>query len=157
MQIHFAIQARDGTALNEEQALSALAAGTTPTAETYLFGWLRWRHEGQPDLDFNDDLAMLLPNLPGVVAAVRAQGQAQLNMVSYFCHLTLMAEDGTVQVLQEDSEMSGQEVARYPKEALLEALVACAHRFATYLQALAELDPRWTGVRDAMAELSAKS
>jgi hypothetical protein len=155
MEIIFEIKGRDGKPLTEAQALAELEAGTPPSDEAYLFGWMRWRDAGQLDLSFNDDLSMLFPDCLGAVANLRAQGRAEMSMASYYCHLTLITLGDHVLVLQEDSEIEGKEVARYPKDTFIDALAACCRRFAVYVQALAELDPRWAGLHDDMAESSA--
>ena len=154
MQITFAIRGMDGAALDEAQARAALDAGTLPTNEPYLFGWLRFLHPEQRNLDLNDDLNLLFPDCLGAVSALRTRGRAELSLASHYCHFTLIAEGDIVHVFKEDSDVHGAEVARYPKEELIEALTACCRRFAAYAQALAALDPRWTALRDMMAESS---
>lgn len=150
MEIVFEIKGRDGNPLSEVQALAELEAGTTPSEESYLYGWVRFRDAGQPELSYNDDLSMLFPDCVGAVVNLRAKGRAELGMASYYCHLTLVIVGDSVLVLQEDSEVQGKEVARYPKEAFIEALGGCCGRFAAYVRALAELDPQWGGLREAM-------
>jgi hypothetical protein len=154
MQITFAIRGLDGTTLDEAQAHASLDAGILPTEEMYLYGWLRWRRPDQPDLDFNDDLSMLFPACLSSVAALRRDGRAELAMASYYCHLTLIAEEDAVRVLREDDAINGAEVAGYPKDEFLQALSGCCRRFADYAKALAVIDPRWTGLRDMMSRSS---
>lgn len=154
MKINFAITSPEGALLNEEQAQEALAAGHSPADEDELelSGWLLIRHEGQPNLDFNDDLSMLMPNCPGVAASLRTTGRAELRMASYYCHLLFIAEGESIQVQQTDGTHAGEIVARYPKEGFLEALTACVERFRAYAAALAQLDARWTSLHADLVE-----
>ena len=154
MQITFAIRGQDGAAMDETQARAALDAGQLPSDEPYLYGWLRFWHADQPDLNFRDDLSMLFPDCLGAVAALRTKGRAELCMASYYRHYTLIAEGNNVHIKQEDADVHGEEVAQYPKDELIEALTACCQRFASYAQALAAHDPRWNRLRDIMSEAS---
>lgn len=150
MEITFAIRGLDGQMLEETEARASLDAGAMPSDEPYLFGCLRWRHAEQPDLEMHDDLNMLFPDCLSALDALRRNKQAQLNMASYYCHFTLIAEGDSVFVLQDDGDVHGEEVAHYPKGDLIEALAACCRRFAAYAEMLAARDPKWTGLRDDM-------
>lgn len=152
MQINFAVKGEGGSKQDEAAALRAVAAGKLPAEEKYLFGWLSFKHQGKPELSFNDDLGMLFPSITATIESLRSKGRAELNMVSYFCHLTFAVEGNELLVLQKDNTLDNQEIARYPKEAFITALADCHRRFTAYAEKLAKADPDWKWVADSLAK-----
>lgn len=136
---------------DEAASLEAAAAGRPPAEETHLYGAVVLEPDGGPALRVYDDLPFLVQSLCAEApAALRRDGSARVDLVDAPNTLTLTREGETVSLRGELGE-----AAAFPVAGLLQALPACAERFADFLDALVRTAPqfetraRW--LREALA------
>ena len=135
-----------GTAANEAASWAALEGPFVPDEFGVMEGRLTLSDDGVLDVEIEDDLQFLVPNLClRMPPRLAAEGSATVRTASMGLCVTLR-RDGETVLLTDD----GAELGRFPYDGLTRALRECAERFAEYVGALAVRAPEWGALESVL-------